>query len=114
MVRPDQQLASRVAPSGNSSFSKVNLLYSKLTLLNCQGWMMADRTREQIEAMRKSSIGRLFLRAHRAFSTRATTLMHDRGHNGLSVEHTTLLAHIDIDGTHITTLAERAGITKQS
>jgi MarR family transcriptional regulator, temperature-dependent positive regulator of motility len=28
--------------------------------------------------------------------------------------HTTLLAHLDPDGTRITVLAERAGMTKQS
>ena len=75
---------------------------------------MAERSVEQIRAMRQGNIGRLFLRAHRAYSTRATVKLRERGHEGLNLEHTTLLAHLDMEGTHITTLAARAGITKQS
>ena len=71
-------------------------------------------TVEQIAAWRQENIGRLFLRAHRDFSARATDKLRERGHLALGLAHTTLLANLDIEGTRITVLADRAGITKQS
>lgn len=68
----------------------------------------------QIETMRQEHIGRLFLRAHRAFSEKAHAYLQQDGHEGLSIIHTSLLAHLDLEGTHISTLAERAGVTKQT
>ena len=68
----------------------------------------------QLAESRQQNIGRLFARASRAFSVQATDKLRARGHTGLSLAHTTLLSYLDLDGTHITTLAERAGITKQS
>lgn len=67
-----------------------------------------------IEEFRQQHIGRLFLRAHRGFSVRAIEKLHSRGHTGLSLAHTTLLAHLDTAGTRITVLADRAGVTKQA
>src|SRR5262245_51503913 len=68
----------------------------------------------QLAESRQQNIGRLFGRAARAFSVQATEKLRAHGHTGLSLAHTTLLSYLDLDGTHITTLAERAGITKQS
>jgi DNA-binding MarR family transcriptional regulator len=63
---------------------------------------------------RQQHIGRLFLRAHRDFSERSIEKLRARGHTGLTLAHTALLVHLDIDGTRITTLADRAGVTKQA
>jgi len=71
-------------------------------------------TFEQIEELRQEHTGRLFLRAHRAFSERALRKLRQRGHTRLSMAHTSLLPHIDVNGTQATVLAERAGITKQA
>jgi DNA-binding MarR family transcriptional regulator len=71
-------------------------------------------TPEQIHALREEHIGRLLLRAQRAFSEAAYTRLRARGHEGLSIVHTNMLAHLDIEGTTLTVLAERAGITKQA
>ncbi len=71
-------------------------------------------TQAQIETLRQQHIGRLFWRAHRAFSELAFEKLHERGYVGLSIVHTSLLAHLDLGGTQITTLAQRAGITKQA
>jgi DNA-binding MarR family transcriptional regulator len=76
--------------------------------------LRSDLTEEQIQALRQENIGRLFLRAHRAFGELAYKKLHDRGHDGLSIVHTALLAHLDMHGTQVTTLADRAGITKQA
>jgi DNA-binding MarR family transcriptional regulator len=71
-------------------------------------------SRTVIEAYRQENIGRLFLRAHRDFSVRAVEKLHAHGHSGLTLAHTTLLSNLDTTGTHISTLAKRAGMTKQS
>lgn len=68
----------------------------------------------QLEELRQQHIGRLFLRAHRDFNERALRKLRERGHTGLSMAHTALLAHLDVNGTQATVLAERAGITKQA
>src|SRR4051812_44803841 len=69
---------------------------------------------EQLLAMRQENIGRLFQQAHRAFSQAAVLKLRARGHAGLTLAHSLLLSNLDLDGTRITVLAERAGITKQS
>ena len=70
--------------------------------------------REQIDELRQQHIGRLLLRAQRGFSVRAGEKLRARGHEGLSLAHTNLIANLDLDGTRITTLAERMGISKQA
>ena len=59
-------------------------------------------------------IGRLFLRAHRDFSERAIEKLRQRGHDRLGLAHTAVLAHLDDRPVRISTLAERAAITKQA
>ena len=76
--------------------------------------MGTEPTQAQVAALRQQHIGRLFWRAHRAFSELAFEKLHARGYDGLSIIHTNLLAHLDITGTHVTILADRAGITKQA
>lgn len=75
---------------------------------------MEPLTAEQLEELRQEHIGRLFLRAHRAFSERALRKLRQRGHAHLSMVHMTLLPHLDVNGTQATVLAERAGMTKQA
>ncbi|MCC7448578.1 MAG: winged helix-turn-helix transcriptional regulator [Anaerolineae bacterium] len=75
---------------------------------------MNTPTRQQLETLRQDHIGRLFLRAHRAFNDLAIQKLRAYGHEGLGIPHTGLLANLDLDGTHITVLAERTGITKQA
>jgi DNA-binding MarR family transcriptional regulator len=69
---------------------------------------------EKLKELREENIGRQLLHAHRDFSTRAYEKLHQRGHTGLTLNHSALLANLDLDGTRITVLAERAGMTKQS
>lgn len=69
---------------------------------------------DRIRDLRAQHIGRLFQRVHRAFDTRAVEKLHARGHDGLTLAHTALLANLDLEGSRVTTLAERAGMTKQS
>ncbi len=63
---------------------------------------------------RQEHIGRYFWRAHRAFVALSVRRLAARGHSGLGMAHTTLIANLDTEGTRITTLAKRMGITKQA
>lgn len=67
----------------------------------------------QLRELRERHVGRLLLRASRAFNARATEKLRERGYEGLALAHIALLPHLDVDGTRVTTLAERAGMTKQ-
>lgn len=69
---------------------------------------------DQIAYTREQNIGRLFLQAHRDFSERALVKLRARGHDGLGPAHMALLPHLEIDGTRITTLAERMQVSKQA
>jgi DNA-binding MarR family transcriptional regulator len=69
---------------------------------------------EALESLRQHHIGRLLLNAQRNYSVRALAKLRERGHDGLTLAHTNLLAHLDVGGTRITTLAERVGVTKQA
>jgi DNA-binding MarR family transcriptional regulator len=75
----------------------------------------AQRVNEaQLEELRQNHIGRLLLHAQRDFSLRAITKLRVRGHTGLGLAHTSLLAQLDLGGTRLTTLAERVGVSKQA
>jgi DNA-binding MarR family transcriptional regulator len=70
--------------------------------------------RQQIEELRQEHVGRLLLQAQRAFSVRANEKLRRMGHSGLNLAHTNLIAHLELKGTRITTLAEQVGVTKQA
>ena len=75
---------------------------------------MAATDADDLRALRSRHIGRLLLQAHRAFSARAADKLRQRGYANLTMAHIALLPHLDADdGVRITTLAERAGMTKQ-
>src|SRR4028118_1609922 len=71
--------------------------------------------RVRLRRARGQHIGRLFLRASRAFAALATRKLKEGGHEGLGTAHTALLPHLDAEGgTRATEVAERAGMTKQA
>jgi DNA-binding MarR family transcriptional regulator len=70
--------------------------------------------KEPLVALRQQNIGRLFQRAARAYSELALEKLHEAGHEGLTLFHTALVSNLDIEGTHIKVLAERAGMSKQA
>jgi DNA-binding MarR family transcriptional regulator len=75
---------------------------------------MSEINQEEIVKMRQEHIGRLLQRASRQYSDQALARLQHYGHGGLSLFHTTLISHLDIEGTQISTLAERAGMSKQA
>ncbi len=64
--------------------------------------------------MRQQNIGRLFQRAARHYSELALTKLQTMGYEGLTLFHTALISNLDAEGTRISVLAERAGISKQA
>ncbi len=69
---------------------------------------------EEFFSQYDNHIGRLFLQAQRAFVKRSVAKLRARGHDRLTLAHTALFSYLDLSGTSVTTLAERAGMTKQS
>jgi DNA-binding MarR family transcriptional regulator len=65
------------------------------------------------ELGRRHHIGRLLLRAHRDFSSRAIDALQVRGYGSVTLAHLGLLPHLGRSGARVTTLAARAGMTKQ-
>jgi DNA-binding MarR family transcriptional regulator len=69
----------------------------------------------QLEEFRQQQpFGRLLIRAHRAFLSGTTTKLEALGYTGLGGTPGVLIAQLDPDGTRLTVIAERLGITKQS
>lgn len=68
----------------------------------------------KFDEFRQTHIGRIILQAYRTFASESVNKLRDRGHEQINLAHTSLLASLDPEGTSIATLAERAGITKQS
>ncbi len=58
--------------------------------------------------------GTLLLRVYRGFERRLIGALQERGHPGFRARHGGVMANIDAGGTRLSTLAERAGITKPS
>lgn len=75
---------------------------------------MTEPLQDDLLKMRQQNIGRLFQRAARAYSELALIKMQDLGYEGLTLFHTALISNLDADGTRISVLAERAGISKQA
>ncbi len=64
--------------------------------------------------LRERHLGRLLLRAYRAFSLRALEKLRQRGYDDLALAHTVLLTNVDARGTHLSSLAARVGVTRQA
>lgn len=73
-----------------------------------------DLADEKMALSARGQMGKLLLRAARDFSELVGMQLKARGHLGLRLRHADLIANLDFEGTRITTLAERAGMTKQS
>ncbi len=75
---------------------------------------MTEIKHDDLLAMRQDNIGRLFQRAARAYSELAIQKLESRGYADLSLFHTALISNLDVKGSHISAIAERAGMTKQA
>src|ERR1700681_1642088 len=67
-----------------------------------------------LRAWRDQTLYRLLLRASRAQTTTPLERTHQRGYTAISLSDTNLLANLDTEGTTISALARRAGVTRQA
>jgi len=63
---------------------------------------------------REENIGRLLVRAQRAFEVELNARLRERGYWDVRLAHSAVFAHVDAEGTRSGELARRAGMTKQS
>lgn len=67
-----------------------------------------------LEQRKRASLGQLLFKAARLMNEQAVDRVRASGVKGLRLGHTALLPHLDFEGTRLTQLAERAGISKQA
>src|SRR5690242_2678775 len=67
-----------------------------------------------IRTWRDQTLYRLLLRASRAETTATLERIRERGYRDVSLTDTTLLANLDTEGTIISAMARRAGVTRQA
>ncbi len=66
------------------------------------------------ELWRDENFGRLLLHAFRAFERKLLRRLADVGYGRVRTVHLRVMRQVDMDGTRVSTLAERAGVTKQA
>jgi DNA-binding MarR family transcriptional regulator len=69
---------------------------------------------EALRAWRDATLYRRLLRAVRAETTATLQAIHELGYDDVTLSDTNLLANLDTDGSTITALARRAGVTRQA
>ena len=67
-----------------------------------------------LRAWRDQTLYRLLLRASRAETTTTLERTHQLGYTDISLTDTNLLANLDTEGTSISALARRSGVTRQA
>jgi DNA-binding MarR family transcriptional regulator len=79
---------------------------------------MGEPTAEEraaLEAAKRASVAQLLLKCARLLNEQAIARVRERaGVPNLRPAHTTLFPHIDLEGTRITEIARRVGISKQA
>ena len=67
-----------------------------------------------LDRIRHEHLGWLLGRADLLFAEGVTRAMHERGFAGIRLVHIALIRNVDENGTRITEIARRAGMTKQA
>ncbi len=67
-----------------------------------------------VDNWRHHNVGRLLNTSLRRFETRVLELMATAGHGHFAPSHINATRHLDVQGTRLTELAQRAAMTKQS
>jgi DNA-binding MarR family transcriptional regulator len=67
-----------------------------------------------LDRVRHEHLGWLLGRADLLFAEAVTRAMHERGFAGIRLVHIALIRNVDENGTRITDIARRAGMTKQA
>lgn len=68
-----------------------------------------------LEAAKRASVAQLLMKGARLLNEQALVLAREQmGMPGLRPAHTSLLPHIDLEGTRLTEIARRLGVSKQA
>jgi len=70
--------------------------------------------RSSLDRVRHEHLGWLLGRTDLRFAEGVTRAMHERGFAGIRLVHIALIRNVDENGTRITDIARRAGMTKQA
>ncbi len=73
-----------------------------------------DPYRAHLEQVKRESVAQLLFKCARLLNEQALARMRDRGAPKLRPAHAALFPHIDLDGTRLTELARRVGVSKQA
>ncbi len=73
-----------------------------------------EEDRAELERRKAVSIGQLLFRAARLWNEEAIRRVRRGAFPGARLAHTQLLPHVDLDGTRLTDLSARLGVTKQA
>jgi DNA-binding MarR family transcriptional regulator len=74
-----------------------------------------QRNIAEFEAKKRASVAQLLMKCGRLLNDRGVESMREEmGFEGLRAAHTNLFPHIDLEGTRLTDLAKRVGISKQA
>lgn len=76
--------------------------------------MGSDAYRDKLEAEKRQSTVQLLFKAARLLNERAIAEVRAQSNKPVRVAHTSLLPHVDLEGTRLTDLASRLGVTKQA
>ena len=75
---------------------------------------MSNNSTSASEHNRVANLRQRLLRASRFVNTAIVDGLHKRGFTELSSTHTALLSNLDLDGSSLTIIAQRAGMSKQA
>jgi DNA-binding MarR family transcriptional regulator len=74
----------------------------------------SNRFEDKLEEEKARSTVQLLLRAARLLNEQALARVRERTGKPVRLAHTSLLPHVDLEGTRLTDLASRLGVTKQA
>lgn len=76
--------------------------------------MVSKAYRDKLEAEKAKRTVQLLFKAARLLNARAIGRIRARTDRPVRVAHTTVLPHVDLEGTRLTELARRLGVSKQA
>lgn len=76
--------------------------------------MSGDEERTRLEEKKAASTIQLLFKAARLLNEHAIGRIQERTKRPVRAAHTSLLPHIDLEGTRLTVIAKRLGVTKQA
>lgn len=75
---------------------------------------MADEVVDALDAAKRASTAQLLFKAARLVNDRVLEAMRERWGVPIRPAHTGVFPHVDVEGTRVTVLAERMGVSKQA